>query len=220
MPQEPEWHPEGDVFIHTGHCCDALAMLPEWRSADAESRIAWMLAVLGHDFGKASTTATVIKNGVRRIISPGHETVSADQANVFLERIDATHRLRERVLPLIANHMAYFDNISDRAIRRLAKRLEPENISGLLVVMTADAMGRPPLPRVVPPNIEAIAAKAEELKVRQAAPPPLLLGRHLLALGHAPGKKLGLILDTAYQAQLEGQFKDLDSALAWLRAQP
>ena len=54
--QEPEWHPEGDVFTHTCHCCDALAGLEEWRRADAESRIVYMLAILAHDFGKPATT--------------------------------------------------------------------------------------------------------------------------------------------------------------------
>ena len=43
-PQDPEWHPEGDVFTHTAHCCDALVKLPEWQAADETSRIAWMQA--------------------------------------------------------------------------------------------------------------------------------------------------------------------------------
>src|SRR4051812_40723057 len=56
VPQDPEWHPEGDVFTHTSHCCDALTRLARWQTADSESRIVYMFAVLTHDFGKASTT--------------------------------------------------------------------------------------------------------------------------------------------------------------------
>ena len=51
-------------------------------------------------------------------------------------------RQLERVLPLVRNHMAHLQTVTDRAVRRLAKRLEPENIEGLSIVMTADAMGR------------------------------------------------------------------------------
>src|SRR6185295_18055012 len=56
VPQDPEWHPEGDVFVHTLHCLDALATLPAWREADATRRIVFTLAVLAHDFGKPATT--------------------------------------------------------------------------------------------------------------------------------------------------------------------
>src|SRR5208337_1920001 len=65
-PQDPDWHPEGDVFIHTGLCCDAMAGLPEWISADAQSRIVWMLAILAHDFGKPATTRQEVKEGRNR----------------------------------------------------------------------------------------------------------------------------------------------------------
>jgi tRNA nucleotidyltransferase (CCA-adding enzyme) len=65
VPQDPEWHPEGDVFIHTCHCCDAMATLPEWQSADPESRIVYMLAVLLHDVGKAVTTDHQLKDALR-----------------------------------------------------------------------------------------------------------------------------------------------------------
>jgi tRNA nucleotidyltransferase (CCA-adding enzyme) len=144
VPQDPEWHPEGDVFTHTSHCCDSLAALPQWQSADRESRIVYMLAILTHDFGKAVTTEEALKHGRICIVSPGHEHVSGELAESFLERINAPGTVRERVRPLVVNHMAHFETISDRAIRRLAKRLEPENIQGLLMVMTADAFGRLP----------------------------------------------------------------------------
>jgi tRNA nucleotidyltransferase (CCA-adding enzyme) len=218
VPQDPEWHPEGDVYTHTCHCCDALARLPEYQTADLDSRTVYMLAVLTHDFGKAKTTQETLKGGVIRIVSPGHEEVSVTLAQTFLERINTPFGIRDRILPLVQNHMAHFDSVTDRAIRRLAKRLEPENIESLLVIMTADAQGRPPKEPSVPETVKAIATKAEELAVRQKAPEPILLGRHLLERGFSPGPALGKILREAYEAQLAGEFHDLEGALTWASA--
>lgn len=219
MPQEPEWHPEGDVFIHTCHCCDAMARLPEWQSADLESRIVYMLAILAHDFGKPETTHRSTKNGQTRIVSPGHESAGVPLTENFLKRINAPIAICERVIPLVANHLAHFDTVTDRALRRLAKRLEPENIHGLGIVMTADSMGRPPRPPVVPENVKTLLARAHELEIQSSAPKPILLGRHLLDLGMSPGKELGLILHEAFEAQLEGKFFDLPQAMCWLGEQ-
>jgi tRNA nucleotidyltransferase (CCA-adding enzyme) len=218
-PQEPEWHPEGDVYVHTCHCCDALAGLEEWQAADSQSRIVYMLATLAHDFGKPPTTHKAMKDGQWRIVSPGHEEIGADLAAVFLERIRAGETVRDRVLPLVRNHLFHWQSMSDRAVRRLAKRIEPENIHGLCLVMTADSMGRPPRPKVVPDHVTQLTARAHELQVRHRPPAPILMGRHLLELGLTPGKTFGAILGKAYQAQLEGLFFDLTQAWAWLAAE-
>ncbi|MDB6031734.1 MAG: polynucleotide adenylyltransferase [Verrucomicrobiales bacterium] len=216
-PQEPDWHPEGDVFIHTCHCCDMLVKLPAWQSADEESRIVYSLAILSHDFGKAVTTQKAVRDGKERIISPGHEDVGVDIAEQFLARINAPQAIVERVGPLIRNHMSHMIPITDRSVRRLAKRLEPENIDGLSVIMTADSMGRPPKPARVPPFVLELQAKAAELNVEESAAKPILMGRHLLELGMTPGPGFKEILDAAYEAQLEGSFHDFDGALHWLR---
>jgi tRNA nucleotidyltransferase (CCA-adding enzyme) len=214
-PQEPEWHPEGDVFTHTCHCCDALARLPAWREAGAESKAVYMLAVLAHDFGKPAMTHRAVKEGRERIVSPGHEEAGVKPTEAFLERIRAPLVFGERIIPLVRNHLFHLETISDRAIRRLARRLAPESIEGLCLVMTADSMGRPPRPAVAPENVNALLARAHELEVRRKPPPPILQGRHLLPLGVPPGRRLGAILDKAYEAQLEGVFGDLEGALAW-----
>ncbi len=218
-PQEPEWHPEGDVFIHTCHCCDAMVNLPEWENADAESRIVYSLAILAHDFGKPATTQHALKNGKMRIVSPGHEESGAPLTENFLARINAPLAIRERVIPLVLNHLAHFQTLTDRAVRRLAKRLEPENIHSLCVVMTADHMGRPPKPAVVPENVKLLLARAHELEIQSKPPQPILLGRHLLELGMPAGKEMGKILHAAFDAQLEGSFFDLPQALRWLGEQ-
>jgi tRNA nucleotidyltransferase (CCA-adding enzyme) len=217
-PQDPEWHPEGDVFTHTAHCCDALVKLPEWQAADEESRIAWMLAVLAHDFGKPAVTHEALRDGRMRIVSPGHEEGGVEPTLKFLERIHAPNIYLRRVPPLVANHLAHLQTVTDRGVRRLAKRLEPETIAGLCVVMTADHSGRPPKPPCVPEGVKALRAKAEELRVQDTAPKPILQGRHLIAAGMKPGKEFKAILHEAFEAQLEGQFSELEGAQEWLRS--
>jgi len=219
VPQEPEWHPEGDVFVHTCHCCDALARLKQWKAEDAESRVVHMLAVLAHDFGKPATTHQAVKDGRMRIISPGHEELGGEIATRFLERLRTPQAIVERVVPLVQNHLFHWSGMTDRAVRRLSKRLAPENIQGLCLVMTADSMGRPPLPDVEPEHVRLLLEKSHELQVRQKPPEPVLMGRHLLELGMEPGKAFGAILHRAYEAQLEGAFFGLTQAWQWLAAE-
>jgi tRNA nucleotidyltransferase (CCA-adding enzyme) len=215
-PQDLEWHPEGDVFVHTCHCCDALVKMPDWQASDEESRIVLCLAVLAHDFGKPPTTQRAIRDGRERIVSPGHEEAGGPLTERFLERINAPMAIRQRVVPLVMHHLAHLQSVTDRSVRRLAKRLEPESIKNLCVVMAADHAGRPPKPPDLPEAVRQLLAKASELKVQSQAPRPILMGRHLLELGLKPGKEFGAILDRAYEAQLEGHFLDLPQAWEWL----
>ncbi len=218
-PQDPEWHPEGDVFTHTCLCCDALAQLPMWRRADPESRAVYMLAVLAHDFGKPSTTHEAIKDGRTRIVSPGHDEAGVGLAETFLRRMRAPQAIEARVKPLVAQHLAHLQTISDRSVRRLARRLSPETIEGLCLVMTADHAGRPPHPAAPPGSIRSLLERAAELAVQDRAPRPVLMGRHLVALGLVPGPGFHPILEAAFEAQLEGKFSDVEGGLAWLQQQ-
>jgi len=220
VPQDPEWHPEGDVFEHTLHAVDALVRLPDWREAPEPTRIVWSLAVLTHDLGKATCTQTAERQGRQRIISPGHEAESARLAESFLNRIQTPNAITQRVLPLVANHMAHFQDASDRTVRRLARRLQPETVQALSVVMTADASGRPPKPAKVPETVTILVAAAERLRIADSAPRPILLGRHLLALGLDPGPEIGHWTQAAFEAQLDGLFYELSGAHAWLADQP
>jgi len=217
-PQDPEWHPEGDVFTHTCHCCDALAELSEWRGADATTRQVLMFAVLAHDFAKPQTTHEAERDGRMRIVSPGHEEQGGPLAEAFLTRIGAPNEIKERVVPLVKHHLAHLQTVSARSVRRLANFLKPATISELCLVMTADHFGRPPKPRMIHQGVTELRAKAAELCLRDAAPKPILQGRHLISRGMQPGVQFGRLLDEAFEAQLEGGFTDLDGALKWLDA--
>lgn len=213
--QDPQWHPEGNVWIHTLHCLNAFA---KHRTGDPWEDLVVALAVLCHDFGKPATTLR--KDG--RIRSPGHAKAGVQIARSFLHRLTDHKQLVEEVLPLVHDHMTplefHHNGAGDSAVRRLAQRVR--RIDRLVRVATADKGGRPPLPWKTPiPEGQWLLERAEELAIKDRAPKPILQGRHLLKQGHQPGPPLGAILKKAYEAQLDGEFKDLDTARQWLRSQ-
>jgi tRNA nucleotidyltransferase (CCA-adding enzyme) len=84
--------------------------------------------------------------------------------------------------------------------------------------MTADANGRPPLTSPdTHARIAQLCADAQRLAVAEAAPKPILLGRHLIQLGQKPGPAFTPLLDAAFEAQLDGTFADQAGAVAWVR---
>ena len=221
-PQDSEWHPEGDVFVHTAHCCDALVQLDDWHQAGPDQQRALLFAVLAHDFGKPSTTVQAERRGKLHWVSPGHESAGGPLAETFLRRIGAPLELIEHVRPLVVNHLVHHHGnieFSDTSVRRLARRLAPATIDQLCLVMRADHDGRPPLhsPETLQ-RIDALWKKAVGLEFEKIAPRPILKGRHLLALGMKPGPDFKPLLDAAFEAQLDGAFADEDSGVAWLKS--
>ena len=222
-PQEPDWHPEGDVFIHTQHCLDALVSLDGWKSSGPSRKRLLSFAILAHDFGKPATTARAVRRGVERWVSPGHESAGAPVAEAFLRRIGAPLDLDPPVRALVVHHLAHHHGtvpaFSSSQVRRLARRLEPATIDDLALVMEADARGRPPrAPDDTLVLIRALQAEARTLSLERAGPKPLLLGRHLIGAGLKPGPAFTPLLGAAFEAQLDGAFADEAGALRWLAA--
>ncbi len=212
--QDPQWHPEGDVWVHTCHCLDAFA---EQRIGNEWEDLVVGLAVLCHDMGKPATSYT---DETGRIRSPRHDVEGVPVAKAFLERLTRQKKIFEEVLPLVEQHMRplalYRDGAGDSAIRRLAARVK--RVDRLTRVAHADKNGRPPIVSDGFPEGEWLLKKAAELKIQDNAPKPILLGRHLMDLGIKPGPHFGKILDRCYEAQLDGQFTDADSAMEYLSA--
>jgi tRNA nucleotidyltransferase (CCA-adding enzyme) len=218
--QDSAWHPEGDVFVHTQHCLDALVRSPGWTAADDERRWILTFAVLAHDFGKASTSVQVEKLGQLRWTSPGHAAAGIGPTESFLNRIGAPLRIAPAVAPLVLFHMALHDSSgppSDTHVRRLARRLAPSTIEDLAEVMLADARGRPPKSaESAELLVNTLLKRATALTVNDNIPQPIVQGRHLVARGLLPGPTFSPILLAAFEAQLDGAFFDEAGSSLWL----
>jgi len=216
-PQDPEWHPEGDVWVHTLQALDQAAALRD--GLDRPRALAVMLGALCHDLGKPATTK--LEDG--RIRSRGHEEAGAAPTASLLERWNvhslAGFDVRAQVLALVAHHLKpgqlYEERarVSDGAIRRLAGKCEP---ALLYRVAKADCLGRAP-GRFEPVAMDWFLAKVHELDVAERPPQPILKGRHVLELGVVPGPEVGRIVNAVYQRQLDGEVRSLDEAIAVAR---
>lgn len=209
--QEPEWHPEGDVWTHTGHVLDVFA---QERLDDDEEDLVVGLACLCHDLGKPATTRFV--DG--RLRSRGHEAAGAGPTRSLLARLTKRRRLVDDVVPLVVDHLKprqlYLGGAGDAAIRRLAHRVK--RIDRLVRLARADALGRPPRSQDRCRDCEWLLERAEALRVRDRAPAKIVLGRDLIARGLAPGPEIGTLVERCYQAQLNGEFEARTGGLRYL----
>ena len=211
-PQDPIWHPEGDVYTHTMLCMDSFA---QDRIGDEKEDTIVGLAVLCHDMGKPLCTK---KDATGRIRSLGHDILGGSVAEKFLRRISDEKVLLDNVKILVERHMAILDlwrsKAGDSAIRRLANKVG--RIDRLVRIDKADREGRDVKEVESSPQGEWILSRAEELKIKDSAPKPLLMGRHLIERKLTPSPKFAEILNAAYEAQLDGKFFDIDGALKYL----
>jgi len=211
--QEPEWHPEGDVWVHT------LMVIDEARQRiddlDRADRLIVMLGAVTHDFGKPATTALI--DG--RIRSLNHEEEGVAPSAVFLDRLNIHsidgRDVRAQVLGLVAHHlkpgMLYKvrHELTDGAFRRLAQKA---NLELLARVAKSDCLGRTGTFDCT--AMDWFLEKARELGVDRSPPKPLLLGRHLLELGMTPGPEIGALLKRVYEKQLDGEITSTEEAVA------
>ena len=215
-PQEPEWHPEGDVWIHTLMVVDQartrLADLPH------PQQVTVMLGALCHDLGKPPTTAFV--DG--RIRSMDHEQAGVAPASAVLDRLNihtiGGFDVRHHVVGITAHHLkplSFFKSgtpVGDGAFRRLAQKVDLELLAR---VALSDCLGR--TGRFDCSGITWFLERARELGVEHKPPAPILMGRHLLDLGVPPGPRMGEILREVYDRQLDGRVATLDEAIASAR---
>ena len=171
-------------------------------------------AVLCHDLGKPSTTK-IDDDG--RIRSPMHEPLGEEPTRLFLSRLTNQVDLHEQVVPLVKRHLTprtfFKDQASDSAVRRLARKVG--RIDRLVRVAAADIAGRPPRNDDFPEG-PWLLDRAEELKVKDSAPDPIVLGRHLIDRGLKPGPEFSPILEQCFEEQLDGTFQDVDGGLSFL----
>jgi tRNA nucleotidyltransferase (CCA-adding enzyme) len=215
-PQEPEWHPEGDVWVHT------LLVIDEARARidglEHAQQVTVMLGAVCHDLGKPPTTAVI--DG--RIRSLEHEEEGVAPSSALLDRLNIHsmqgYDVRRHVLGIVANHLkpgmfATADPpVGDGAFRRLAQKVDLELLAR---VAKADCEGRGG--GFDCSAMDRFLERARRLGVEHAPPDPLVKGRHLLALGVKPGPAVGEVLKQVYERQLDGRVADFDAAMALAR---
>ena len=210
-PQEPEWHPEGDVFEHTCFVVDEAARISEGLNDD--SKMAAMFGALCHDMGKVVTTE---KSSIGRWISHGHDIAGEPFARSFMESIGAPKQLTERVVEIVKEHMVHVhtDKPTKRFVRRFLNRLNNASFEDIMIIVEADHSGRPPLPKSIPDKMLMIRDIVEEIG---AEIKPILMGRHLIDLGVKPGIEMGQFLRSAFEVQLDGYFQNEEEAIEWAK---
>jgi tRNA nucleotidyltransferase (CCA-adding enzyme) len=220
VPQDPGWHPEGDVGTHTMLVLDAAARVANRERLEGDERAVLLLSALCHDFAKPATTQLRDRDGKLRWTSWGHEAAGGPVARAFLERIGIKAAIVSQVAALVENHLASSSvgrEPTPRAVRRLAMRLAPANILQLLRLIEADHSGRPPLPPGLPEGAIRIREMAIAQAVEEKPQAPLIQGRHVLPyFENRPGRHIGEVVNAAIEAQADGEFSTQEEALEWL----
>ena len=213
-PQEPRWHPEGDVWEHTKLSMNAFAI----GRSDEKSELSLLsvgFATLLHDIGKAATT--IIKD--QSIKSPKHDVVGAKLAELFMLRLTNQKNLIQNVIQLVRYHMIpyqlYEQHSSQAAIKRLMLKIN--DIDDLLDVVKADHNGRSKNYNKNVLAINWIYQQIKQMKLSGTKPEPLILGRHLIELGLKPSKQFKTILADLLDAQLEGHFETVEQGKAYIK---
>ncbi len=247
VPQHPEYHPEGDVWTHTMMAVDTMTIELEIRNEKLEIRdrekLRFLLSILCHDFGKATTTTLEYEDhtipctpdlpstlypllsaepSAPRIRSIGHEAAGVEPARVFLGRLIGDQKLIASILPLVEYHLApaqyHRNHAKDKTIRKLSLKLAPHaSIRDLIVVARADYFGRGGVGRARFEAGEWLMERAEALGVLDAPPEPWIQGRDLIALGMEPSRTFGEILSDVYDAQIRGEVRDREEALSFIK---
>lgn len=211
-PQEPEWHPEGDVWTHNQLVIDQARRRID--DLPRPQQITVMLGAICHDFGKPATTAFL--DG--RIRSHNHEEAGVAPTESFLDRLNVHsidgYDVRHQVIGLVAHHLkpgmwhTARDGVGDGAFRRLARKVDLELLARLA---KSDCLGR--TGTFDCSAMDWFLERARGLGVEHEPPRPLLQGRHLLGLGLTPGPRIGRILEQVYERQLDGEVRTLKEAI-------
>lgn len=220
--QEKEWHPEGDVWTHTMMVVDVAAEIIRRECLAGDDALVIMLGALCHDLGKPAVTRFMQNNtGEWRWRAHGHEDAGIEPTRSFLSRMDFGKDVELRVVKLVADHLApshmfetQWREPTDSAIRKLARRLEPVTMKELVLVAEADHRGR----TFSEDGFRAgrmLLERAQALKVTKKGPERILMGRHLIEhFGWKEGPHFKPVLDTVFEAQMEGRVTTFEEALA------
>lgn len=197
-PQPPDHHPEGDVWTHTRLMLDAMV--------DPDPALAW--AVLLHDVGKPAA----LRRDGGRIRFIGHERRGEDLARGILTRLRLPRAVIDKAAALVGGHMKFFDAPAMRP-STLKRFLRAPHFADRLELHRLDKLGSDGDLTTWRFSRDRRAT----LEDADLAPPPLLSGDELRALGVEPGPRLGRLLEALETEQLEGRLSDVEAARDWIR---
>lgn len=201
--QPPQFHPEGDVWVHTRLM---LSLLPPVVSTPL------LLSVLFHDIAKPATYSFDPAEG--RIRFSGHDKLGAEMTEAILTRLRFPRRDIDAAVEAVANHMAFKD-VQKMRVSRLKRFLARPTIADELALHKVDcASSNGDLS-----NYTFLTAKLEEFSQAPLIPPPLITGGDLLALGFSPGPSFKVLLEEVQSRQLEGTLNTREAALEWVQTQ-
>ncbi len=229
-PQEHEWHPEGDVWIHTMMVVDAAAKIVKrlGSSITITEALSILVGALCHDLGKPSTTK--LEEG--RVRSRGHEEAGVEPTRALLKRIPFSNEIENAAAVIAAQHLKIgvfyreleIGRITQAAylniIRKLLIKIHPVSWRVLLAGSEADFRGRA-LPGVATdPYLagEYFAEMITRFKLDTIGKAPLLQGRDLIALGIRPGKGMGAVIRRVESLRDEGIIQTREEALAYVES--
>ena len=201
VEQPPEFHPEGDVFVHT---LLVLENLPH----PCPPELAW--GGLLHDVGKPAT----FRRAIDRIRFDGHVDVGLKIAADICRRLRFSNDDTAQVLALVENHMRFGD-VTRMKESTLKRFLRLERFDEHLALHRADCLGS--LRQLS--SYEFVQNKLREIPPQQIAPSPLATGDDLISSGYVPGPRFREILDAIEDAQLEGKLSSREAALEFARTQ-
>jgi poly(A) polymerase len=198
--QPPEWHPEGDVFIHTRIMLEML---------EPDAPLELVLAVLLHDIAKPPTRTIDHESG-GRIRFNGHDTLGAEMAAEMLRRLRYSNDVIDAVVPMVARHMQFM-NVKQMRTAKLKRFMATPTFCHELELHRVDCASS----NGFTDNLEYLIAKREEFSQEPLIPAPLITGRDLIQAGQRPGPLFTEILDSIQVEQLEGRLHTREDALAY-----
>lgn len=224
-PQDPEWHPEGNVWIHTMLVVDQAAKLSRQvaRKFSDDERLLIVFAALCHDLGKPPTTQEIDGH----IRSRGHEEAGEAPTRLFCSRLSFSERMDESVIAIVKDHlkpaMLHRDFEAGKltgeqyanAVRKLLKRIAPTDWNVFLTVTEADWRGRK-LPNVTTAPYVVGSVFSQTIRVHkldQEPTKPLLQGRDLAELGIPAGPRMGKLIALIEEFRDQGELKTREEAL-------
>ena len=197
--QPPEWHPEGDVYIHTRIMLEML---------DPDAPLDLCLATLLHDIAKPPTR-TIDPNG--RIRFNGHDALGAEMTTEILTRLKYSNAVIRDAAHMVSRHMQFMNvqQMRKAKLKRFMAELTFPQEMELHRVDCASSNG-------FTDNYDFLNAKAEEFSHEPLIPPPLVNGKDLIARGLRPGPRFREILEEIETQQLENRLVTREEALDYL----